>query len=189
MGVRRLVWMFVIVFLCVGHANAQKDVLRLSKVKQTKLHSPEYKVTRTPSSPQIAKGTQQWLELSVLYQTSPTWLDQLTVNFFVLLNDSESTPPYKMLTLSTTYSMISKGKHIAAAYIPPVVLARYGAPRDVYVEFSTTVAARVVGVATEETPPRWKPLPPVSDLLFNRLQTPFAWLNSDDYELITPSAK
>ncbi len=149
-------------------------------------------------SPDIARGTtrrgdsREWAEVGVQFDTEPEWLDEVTLNFYVLLRSTDKAD----LTLvkgSVTYLDIARGSsHMGAAYVRPAALARYGKIIGVAVE--AVVKGETVDALSEGKLAPSKPLPrewwknpklvPKDGYVLDKAKTPFILVNYDDYEAL-----
>ncbi len=162
-----------------------EEVIRLSSIKIAKIETPKYEVKRAVPSLASATREQNWIEISLPYKTSPAWMDELSVTFFVLLEPKdEPGVKYKMLTGTVDYVNIKKGVHRSVVYLHPSTLERYGEPKRYAAVMSASYGGRPLEMATEDKA-WWKQLPGESGLVLNRMQTPFAMLNYNDFEALS----
>ena len=154
--------------------------------------TPEYEVRMTQA--RSAKQTQNWGQVQVDYDTEPKWIDELTIVFYAMAETlEEGKKVYSFYQLTTRYGDVEQGRgHLAAAYLRPQTLKRYGDLIAIAVEISQ--AGKVVAEMTEgKMPPRWWKDTEVTGrpevvtragALLERNQTPFALINIDDYEVV-----
>jgi hypothetical protein len=141
----------------------------------------------------------EWYQLVVRYDTAPEWLDQLVVSYYVMtMKQVEGRPAYSLFKKRVTYLDIAKGRdHMATAYLRPTTLLKYGPVVAAAAELSFKTAQGEVTVPLQDTatrlPERWWINPKVVEsatvsvrdgLLLDRSQTPFAVINTDDYEVM-----
>lgn len=151
------------------------------------VRTPEY----TTSMSRGRNATREWAELAVQFDTEPEWIDELTFQYYALLYDKRS-GEYTLLKGTVTVMDVAKGRnHLAAAYIRPSTLARRGQVTAVAVEVVhkgdvvTTVSEGKLAKGQALPAEWWKGLKlvPVDGLILSRAQTPFAYVNYDDYEI------
>ena len=158
------------------------DLVRLGSVKTSRIETPQYQLKRNLQSYPSATRERNWLEIALPYKTSPDWMDNLTVTFYVLIEPKDD-PAVKQRVLTGTveYVNIKKGVHRSVMYMHPTTLERFGEPKRCAAVVSTTVNGRPVEVATEDMTP-WKRIAQEATLILNRMDTPFAMANFDDFE-------
>lgn len=147
-------------------------------------------------SPDIARGStrrgdsREWAEIGVQFDTEPEWIDELTLNFFVLLRSSDKAD-LTLIKGSVTYLDVARGaSHMGGAYVRPAALARYGKVIGVAVE--AVVKGETVDSLSEGKLAPSKPLPkewwknaklvPKDGYVLDKAKTPFILVNYDDYE-------
>lgn len=166
------------------YAQAQPEpvgrIVRIRKIDAGKTKTPEYNV-RGASTMQRARD---WLKILVQYETAPEWTDELDLTVYVVVKSREGGARYTLFRGSVTYVNIERGKHLADLYLHPSTLARYGDVERVGVVVGTQ--GRIVDMQSlpESNTRWWEQLPPVDGYVVNRMETPFAMLNFDDYEAI-----
>ena len=85
-------------------------------------------------SPALAGGggakKKKWGVFDVTFQTSPEWIDELTVVYTVMLENpkpAKGEKPLSLLRLSVSYPDVERGRdHVAGAVLLPAVLKRHG---------------------------------------------------------------
>lgn len=152
-------------------------------------------VVRTPVYTTSVSGgrvqAREWGELTAQFDSDPDWIDELSVQYYALLY-SRVTKEYTMLKGGVTHIDVARGRdHMSAAYIRPSALARYGEVVAVAVEM--LAKGEIVASKSEGKLPDKQALPtdwwknakivPKDGYLLNRTQTPFAFINYDDYEV------
>lgn len=161
--------------------------LEIKKVNSGKLPTPEYQVKRGNQN----SRSREWFGVEVIYDTAPEWVDEATFTFYILTrskNPPQGRPPVSLFKGEVTYMNVMRGRHKADMWLHPSALARFGEVERVAVLVS--VGGRMVaadGIPSGSTAQRWwEQLSPREDLMLNRMQTPFAMMNFDDYEMIKP---
>ena len=162
------------------------DNVAIKKIEASKVETPEYQLTHNSM-----KGrSRNWYRLVTLYDTDAQWTDELSFTYYVLVkNKDPKGPPRSLFRGKVTYVNIEKGRgHKSDVYLHPSTLARYGDVEAVAVLVET--GGRLV--SSESLPASnkrwWEQLSPIDGLVLNRMQTPFAMINFDDYEAVKPAA-
>lgn len=163
--------------------GAPSDVVKIRKVTGGKVRTPDFKVSgfNTPGQPK------EWFAVVVEYDTAPEWVDSLDFEFNVVL-EGDQTPKFNRLRGVVSCQNIARGsRHKEVMYIHPSTLARYGVVKRAAVLVKNK-GVEVGAESSEQGTGRWwEQLAPVDGLLLNRLQTPFAFLQYDEYESIVPA--
>ncbi len=193
-----LIWTVAVGFSLGQGGRSSESPLKIRKLNalgtRSSVSTPQYKsdVSRGSGSPE------KWHSISVLYDTSPEWLDELTVEFHVLAKtrDLETKKNvYALYKLVVRYMDIERGRgHMATAFLRPSAIKRFGDPIAVATIFS--VKGKVIDEVSEESenlPEKWWKDPRVTDragvtmrsgYLLDRSKSPWAMINYDDYEVI-----
>lgn len=161
--------------------------LDIRKIGGGKVQTPEYQMKKS----QFAARTREWFQIIVEYDTDPDWVDEAAFTYYVLLKAKAQTAgrsPFTLFKGDVTYINIQKGKHKSDIFLHPSTLARYGDVERVAVQVN--VGGRLVamdglpqGTAAQRW---WEQMSPLDGYLLNRMQTPFAMMNFDDYEAVKP---
>lgn len=179
----------VLLGIMSGTAAAQaaaQDIARIRKVSGSKVKTPDFKVSGYNTS----GSARDWFAVMVEFDTAPEWTEQLDFTFYVVLQGKD--PKYQLLRGTVSCVNIPRGsRHKEVMYLHPTTLGRYGSVYRAGVE----IRHKGVPVAVESSDSgkgRWwedpNLLPSVKDgLVLNRLQTPFAFLQYDEYEAINPA--
>ena len=170
-------------------ANDPSPVIKITKIETIELASPLYQNDDGDDSIQV-DGTSiddstrtQWLRISARYETRPEWLDRLTLEFYVLMPDSETSG--MLFKGAVHYVDIPRGRnHLAEMYIHFNSYNRYKKRRG---KIKTAVVAKIDGARVsmdnqniaEELWWENKPTHPAG--LLNRLNTPFGVVNPANY--------
>lgn len=138
-------------------------------------------------------GRRQWLQVSSEFDTSPEWMDEITLTFYVVLqanprNLAEGANPNNMFTGTVTYMNVKRGRHTATMFLDPNTFERFGTPQAVAVVYN--VGGRQAG---GDVQPRntqesrwWTTMTPNSISLMNRNETPFALVEIEQFNTIKP---
>jgi hypothetical protein len=164
--------------------------------RKTLVQTPEFR----SSVPRTGGRPLEWSKIEVEYDTAPKWIDLLTVKFHVMTVETvDGKPAYSIFRETVDYLDIAQGRgHLAAAYLRPRTVERYGVPAVVHIEF--LVAGEVVDQVDELDPSMrnqikadWYKNDAVlqsefvkvrDGYLLDRASTPFDLVNSDTHEVI-----
>ena len=167
-----------------SQATPASKLIRVRKIKMQKQRTPEYEVKRV----QMTTGKiRNWMQIQVAFDTAPEWMDQIDFTYYAVVKSKKGKEKYTLFRNSLSYVNIEKGSHESVMYLHPSTLERYGDVERV------AVILRVNGqvAAIESDPPSsqrwWEQLPPLDGYLLNRLETPFALINYDNYPAIKSS--
>ena len=154
--------------------------ISIKKITPEKQKTPEYQLLKG----QVMARTREWFVVNTFYETDPEWVDEALFTYYVVVKAKQGPQKYTLFKGDVTYVNIQKGKHKSDMYLHPSTMARYGDVERVAVVLTTQ--GRVV--AMESLPASqqrwWEQLTPVDGYVLNRMQTPFAMVNFDDYEAI-----
>jgi len=178
---------FIAGMLLVGanNCNAQGQTgVQIRKIDGKKLQTPEYKVKVTGG--QSAKR-RTWFQITTEYESKPEWIDELRFVYYVLVKGKRE---YKLFSDEVSYVNVEKGRtHDSVVYLHPSTLKRYGDVECVAV----LIYQQGRLVASQSKPPKkqrwWEQRTPITGYILNRMQTPFAMINFDNYEAIKPASK
>ncbi len=166
---------------------AAQSPLAIRKIAGGKAETPEYQIKKS----QFSARTRQWFQVIVDYDTAPDWLDEATFTYYVLVRAKRAEPGRNPLSLfkgEVTYINIERGRHKSDIYLHPSTVARFGDVERVAVVVN--VGGRLVAMDGQPSGTAqqrwWEQLSPMDGYLLNRMQTPFAMLNFDDYEAVRP---
>lgn len=157
--------------------------INIRSIKGGKVATPQYQLLKG----QTMARTRDWFQILTQYDTAPDWIEELTFTYYVLVRDRQAAQRTPVLFRGeVTYVTIQKGRHMSDMYLHPSTLARYGDVEAIAV----LVTFKGQLVAMESQPPSqerwWERLAPVDGFILNRMETPFAMINFDDYEAIKP---
>jgi hypothetical protein len=161
--------------------------------------TPEYNFSFGPKNKKVQKN-KDWLELEVSFSwqpkaAKPEFLDELTFNYFILLNNkSREYPQGTLLTGTVTHVAIPQAKAMnSVMYISPRTLERFFEGK---IPTSASAAVTDVGVTITKQGQLvaeaswkgrgqwWSALQQVGGYVLNKNDTPFAPLAWDYYEAI-----
>jgi hypothetical protein len=198
---RGLVFLFLLAPCLAELGVAEPTATEPSTVRIRKLNglSSRSTVTSPVYSSNVgrsARPPREWQEIQVVYDTAPEWIDELVIEYFAMTMDRKAgVNVYSMFKVAVRYMDIERGRnHMGVAYLRPSALKRYGRVVAVAVEISHD--GKVAAVETEagiKLPPTWWKNPAVTEnkdmtiregYLVNKANSPFAYINIDDYEVI-----
>ncbi len=176
--------------------NTEFNIVKISPDLVT---TPEYSFNYGPKNKKVARN-KDFLEVEVSFDwqpksAKPEFLDELTFNYYILLNNkSRENPKGTLLTGSVTHIAIPQAKAMnSVMYVSPRTLERFFEGKS-----PTTASAAVVDVGVTITKQGqlvaeaswkgrgqwWSELQQVSGYVLNKSETPFAPLAWDYYEAI-----
>ena len=154
--------------------------ISIKKITPEKQKTPEYQLLKG----QVMARTREWFVVNTIYETDPEWVDEALFTYYVVVKSKQGPTKFTLFKGEVTYVNIQKGKHKSDIYLHPSTLARFGDVERVAVVIS--IQGRPVAMESLPSSNRrwWEELPPVDGYVLNRMQTPFAMINFDDYEAI-----
>lgn len=167
-------------------AFAQGDVLRIRRLEGELVRAPQYQVRGGTAT----QRQRQWLQVTTQYQTAPEWIDEMTFTYYIVLRNSrpeEGQSEFNMFRGEITYVNIAETREgRSAVFLHPSTVERYGELFRVAVVI--TSQGRTIGMESNPSGDGrwWEQLTPRAGFVLNRMQTPFAMVNFDDYEAIKP---
>jgi hypothetical protein len=158
---------------------------------QDKVRAPSYQTDQTGA----LRPARTWVHMGTVFDTYPEWIDELTFRYYVLASRKEAgAVQYSFYQATVTYVDVAAGRaHESSVFLRPPAIDRYGE----IVAMAVEVFAGGELVAVESQQPKdfaaewWKKTdqPGVTvrpGYLLNRDQTPFAFVNHGDYEIVKP---
>lgn len=184
--------------LSIATAQPAKD-FQILKITPDLATTPEYNFAFGPKNKKVQKN-KDWLEVEVSFEwqprdQKPEFLDELTFNYFILLNNkSRENPGGTLLTGTVTHVAIPQAKGLnSVMYVSPRTLERFfegkipstasSAITDVGV-IITKQGQTVAEASWKGRGQWWSALQQVSGYVLNKNDTPFAPLAWDYYEAI-----
>lgn len=157
--------------------------VQIKKLELKKYETPQYQL----SSNQMKGKSRNWVGVISEYDTDLEWTDELTFTYYVLVENTKNLrgPKESLFRAKVTYVNIEKGRgHKSDVYLHPSTILRYGDIKRVAVLVEAN-GKLVAGDAVPKSNARWwEQYTPTDGLLLNRMQTPFAMVNFDDYEAV-----
>ena len=185
--------LFALIFLFwPGIATAQVRLVKefqITKIDRDLITTPQFAYGGAKQHPQAESN--RWLEVEVEFAAAPAMTDELTVKYFILFNGN-------IFTGAVTHVNVPAGRdRRSVIYMTPRTLVRYGGNRPITLNSVPNVAVQIVqqGVIKDElsfarAQAQWyAAVPPISGLLLNKNETPFAPLYWDRYEQIKTSGR
>lgn len=184
----------------VPEAGADSDIVRIRKLtglgSKGKIRTPVYNAS---SSRATLNPPGYWVQITVEYSTAADWTDELVFQYYVMTEGRvEGQKEYSFYRTSVRYGDIKRGtRHFSTVFLKPNTIERYGEPIGIAVEvlYGGKVVATESDIVRSSGLPDgdWWKNPKVTDskavktrpgYLLNRSETPFAFLDMDDYETI-----
>jgi hypothetical protein len=193
--------LLAVLSLSLSSAAAQQSSkdFEILKITPDLATTPEYSFSLGPKNKKVQKN-KDWLELEVSFSwqpkaPKPEFLDELTFNYYILLNNkSREYPQGTLLTGTVTHVAIPQAKGLnSVMYVSPRTLERFFEGK-----IPTTASAAVTDVGVTITKQGqlvaeaswkgrgqwWSGLQQVNGYVLNKNETPFAPLAWDYYEAI-----
>jgi hypothetical protein len=184
--------------LSIATAQPAKD-FQILKITPDLATTPEYNFAFGPKNKKVQKN-KDWLEVEVSFEwqpreQKPEFLDELTFNYFILLNNkSRENPGGTLLTGTVTHVAIPQAKGLnSVMYVSPRTLERFfegkipSTASSAITDVGVTITKQGQTVAEASWKGRgqwWSALQQVSGYVLNKNDTPFAPLAWDYYEAI-----
>jgi hypothetical protein len=184
--------------LSIATAQPSKD-FQILKITPDLATTPEYNFAFGPKNKKVQKN-KDWLEVEVSFEwqprdQKPEFLDELTFNYFILLNNkSRENPGGTLLTGTVTHVAIPQAKGLnSVMYVSPRTLERFfegkipSTASSAITDVGVTITKQGQTVAEASWKGRgqwWSALQQVSGYVLNKNDTPFAPLAWDYYEAI-----
>jgi hypothetical protein len=185
--------------LSFSAAQSASTDFEILKITPDMLTTPEYNVSFGPKNKRVQKN-KDWLELEVSFSwqpraAKPEFLDDLTLNYYVLLNNkSREYPQGTLLTGTVTHVAVPQAKGMnSVMYISPRTLERFFGGKIPTTASSAVTDVGVIITKQGQTVAEaswkgrgqwWSALQQVSGYVLNKNETPFAPLAWDYYEAI-----
>ena len=186
-----------------GAAQQLSPDFNIAKITPDFVTTPEYSISYGPKNKRVSKN-KDFLEVEVSFdwqprQAKPEFLDELTLNYYILLDNSDrENPQGTLLTGSVTHVAIPQSKGLnSVMYVSPRTLERFfhgkipSTARGVVKDIGVTITRQGQLVAQSSwqsdirnKAPWWTTMQPVPGYVLNKNETPFAPLVWDYYEAI-----
>jgi len=185
--------------LSVAEAQQANTDFKITKITPDMVTTPDYNFSFGPKGKKVSKN-KDFLEVEVSFdwqprQKKPEFLDEVTINYYILLNNkSRENPQGTLLTGSVTHVAIPQAKGLnSVMYVSPRTLERFFEGRTPnsassgVVDVGVTITQQGQLVAESSWKGKgqwWSTLQQVSGYVLNKNETPFAPLAWDYYEAI-----
>ena len=180
-----------------GDKSDKVEIKRMPPPNKTAMvRTPEFNYNVQNTMPKVSKKPREWALFEVKYETDAKWTDELSFNYHVMTKgkDDEGKDAFSYYTTAVRYIDIPKGEHMSCVSIPPSLVERYGEPVAVALEI-TGKDGKVLDSKSEailQLPKEWwkdsnvldKPQVSRRNGMVDRMKTPFALINADDYEVV-----
>lgn len=199
-----------ILMAAMASAQTKSSDFEITKVLPELVKTPDINFSGGPTGKGKGKG-RDFLAVEVIFswqprdQKAPTHLEEVTVNYYILLNNKGQIPDNPtaetLLTGSVTHVSVPQGKDLKSViYVSPRTLEKFfrgkvpatlnNIVRDAgatIIRDGETVAQGSAKADLRNKTPWWAEMPSTDGLLLNKNQTPFAPLIWDHYEEIKPA--
>ena len=172
------------------------SIRHMPRLSSAKVYTPQY--SANSGLPGSTTTPRQWAIFETTYTTTPEWMDEIAVTCYLLAEQrgTEAKKEYSLYKTTVHYQDVARGEHRACVALPPAALMRNG---DRFVAFAIEIALPDNTILTSGNvmtgitlPPEWwKNAKIMEDKsvtkregLMDRSKTPFALINSDDYEVV-----
>lgn len=185
--------------LTLANAQQANTDFKMSQITPDMVTTPDYNYSFGPKGKKVSKN-KDFLEVEVSFdwqprQKKPEFLDEVTINYFILLNNkSRENPQGTLLTGSVTHVAIPQAKGLnSVMYVSPRTLERFfegkipNSASSAVVDVGVTITQQGQLVAESSWKGKgqwWSTLQQVSGYVLNKNETPFAPLAWDYYEAI-----
>lgn len=182
----------------VAHAQQPNTEFKIAKITPDLVTTPDYTTKFGPQGKRTRNKNFLEVEVSFDWQPrakEPAFLDELTINYFILLNNkSRENPQGTLLTGSVTHVAIPQEKGLnSVMYVSPRTLERFfdgkipSTAASTVTDVGITITHQGRLVAEHSWKGRgqwWSNFQQVNGYVLNKNETPFAPLVWDYYEAI-----
>lgn len=183
---------WIIGIFCAPLASAQTDDFNIRRIEfGYKIRSGSENISGGFGGfGNIGGFPQKWGMITVHYNSKPTWADDITFKYFVLVQPTKGRT--SMLTGNLTYVSVYQGlDHLAYMFIHPNTLARYGKVKRIMVE----IWYKGVLADSKQWPSKtasrwWNQVAPIQGTLRPRFYTPFEHdyeVHEEDVKIVAPA--
>lgn len=197
---KKALFSLVLAAVATSAVQAQQNTeFQIVRITPDLVTTPEYSISYGPKNKKVPKN-KDFIELEVSFDWQPKaklpqFLDDLTLNYYVLLNNkSKEYPKGTLLIGSVTHTAIPQAKGMnSVMYISPRTLERFfdgkapGTVSSAIVDVGVTITKQGQLVAEKSWKGKgqwWSSLEQVNGYVLNKNETPFAPLAWDYYEAI-----
>ncbi len=184
----------------ISARGEKKDKVVITRMpppnKTAMVRTPEFTFNVQNTMPRITRKPREWALFEVKYESDAKWTDELVFNYHVMTKgkNDEGKDAFSYYSLTIRYIDVPKGEHMSCVALPPSLVERYGEPVTVALEITGKDGAVMDAKAESIIPlPKewWKdskvldnPSVTRRNGLVDRSKTPFALINTDDYEVV-----
>lgn len=161
--------------------------LRIRRLEADMVRAPSYQI----SGGQRSMRSRDWLQVQTQFETRPEWIDELTFTYHIVLRNPRpgpNTPEFVLFRGESAYVNIARTREgQSTVFLHPSTVERFGSVFRVGVVI--TSQGRVLGMESSPSADGrwWEQLTPREGFVMRRNQTPWAFVNVDDFEAIRPS--
>ena len=189
MRILKLIFVVFIMVLVCTKAIAIKKEFKFDKIdfKYRTIESDGATIRGLDQGNLRAMGkAEAWGVIKTIYESSPKWVDNVAVNYYVLLKSKKNKEPI-MLAGKIEYTDVAKGKHhVSNMYVPPQILRRYGEVLKIRAEiwYNEILQDEIQWPNKTTNVPWWTRIKARHGSLMNRFYTPFEHEQQLEEELI-----
>lgn len=180
-----------------GPAGTNPGELKITKLTDFN----DYKQKAKSIDGKTSQRSRIWGVFDASFQTTPAWIDSMTVTFTLVLLNPKADPkagekPMSLLQTTVEYADIAQDRdHRVGVVLRPAALLRFGDPLGFAVSFSVggeEVASQGVAKGALAQQKEWWKNPAVLEhpnvqrregYLVDRMKSPFQLVDPDNYEL------
>jgi hypothetical protein len=169
-------------FVVITTTGFTRDDYVITKITPSLVATPEF------GGGKRRGGDDKWLQVEVDFKSNVDLTDELTFNYYVLY-------ARKCLVGEVTYISVFKGRELhSVMYISPRALKRLNEGKYVSLNPLENITVQILskGEAVAEKSLKdvrgdwWKTMEAVKGVVVKKSETPFAWVDWDNYEEIKP---
>ena len=169
-----------------ARAQTRGTDFQVTKISRNLVTTPQFGYTGAQQYPTNQRD--RWLEVEVEFAATPEYTDELTFKYFILVNG-------RLLTGEVTHVNVAAGReNRSVMYVSPAGLARVLGKAAMTQNAVQNIGVQILqkGTVKDElsfsrAPAQWfASLQPLTGLVLNKNETPFAPLYWDRYEQIKP---
>ncbi len=180
--------LFTLIFFLSYLAYAENKPIKFFNVKTSELRTLLYQTEDGDDSIQVdnveivSDNDETWFRIVGTYDSSPEWIDKLTIEFYVQFPPIETEP--LLFKGSVTCVDIPRGRnHRCAMYMHFNTYKRYYKRGKVRYAVIARINGKEIAVETNNKKTDWwKGSPIIPNKLLNRNRTPFSVLNMEEHE-------
>lgn len=181
-----------------GPAGTNPGEVKISKLTDL---SNDYKQKAKSIDGKTSQKSRVWGVFDVTFQTTPAWIDSMTVTYTVILlnpkaDAKKGEKPMTLMQTTVEYADVAQDRdHKAGAVVLPAALLRFGDPLGFAASISVggkEVASQGVGKGPLQSHKEWWKDPAILDhpnvqrrdaYMTDRMKSPFQLVDPDSYEM------